>query len=223
MTAADGREEPLLLSGLQHFSYCPRQWALIHVENQWQENVHTVDGDIFHERAHGGQEREKRGDLLITRGLRIFSHRLGLTGQCDVVEFRRVGAGVSLHGEEGSWQPCPVEYKRGKPKEHDADELQLCAQAMCLEEMLACEIPEGSLFYGEPRRRTAVRFTPELRERVETAAGQMREYMRRGYTPRVKPSASCRACSLSELCLPGLGRTEPVSRYMRAAMEEDSP
>ncbi len=161
-------EEYLMLSGLQHFAYCRRQWALIHIEQQWQENEQTVDGQLFHKIAHGKEKIESRGNLLITRGLHIRSTVLGMSGICDVVEFHRSESGISLAGREGFWQPYPVEYKKGAPKEHDADELQLCAQAICLEEMLMCNIPEGDLFYGETRRRTAVEFTQELRKVVHT-------------------------------------------------------
>ena len=148
------------------------------------------------------------------------SYQLGLFGQCDVVEFHADSKGVSLQGEEGLWLPYPVEYKRGRPKSHQADELQLCAQAMCLEEMLCCSVPEGALFYGEPRRRTAVPFTPELRETVRRDSDEMRQLYRRGYTPKAKPSKSCNACALKELCLPQLVRRESVQTYLRRAMEE---
>ena len=160
----DYSEDLLPLSGLQHFAFCRRQWALIHLEQQWQENLRTVEGGLLHRRAHEGAARERRSDTLILRGLQVVSHQLGLSGQCDVVEFHAAPKGVPLQGEEGLWQPYPVEYKRGKPKSHQADELQLCAQAMCLEEMLCCDIPEGALFYGEPRRREPVAFTEELRQ-----------------------------------------------------------
>ena len=139
-------EDFLQLSGIQHFRFCRRQWALIHVENQWQENYFTVDGTLMHENAHDGEKRESRGDMLILRGLPVFSRTLGVSGQCDVVEFYRDDSGVALRGSEGLWRPFPVEYKRGKPKANSADELQLCAQAMCLEEMLCCAIPQGALY-----------------------------------------------------------------------------
>ena len=202
----------LQLSGLQHFKFCRRQWALIHVENQWAENSRTTDGAILH---------ESRGDLLITRDMRIFSRTLGVSGACDVLEFHRGKIGIPLKGREGLWQPYPVEYKRGKPKENTADALQLCGQAMCLEEMLCCEIPQGALYYGEPHRRTEVDFTPELRQEVTDLLTEMHELYRRSYTPKVKPSKSCNACSLKELCLPKLLRSRSVSAYLRGAMEDE--
>ena len=216
-------QDLLPLSGLQHFAFCRRQWALIHVENQWQENLRTVEGHLLHQRAHDETQRERRGDTLILRGLPIVSYTLGLSGQCDVVEFHLTPEGVPLRGEGGLWLPFPVEYKRGRPKAHQADELQLCAQAMCLEEMLCCEISQGALFYGEPRRRTAVDFSPALRQTVQDFSEEMHQDYRRGYTPKAKPTKSCNACSLKGLCLPGLTRRGSVSEYLRRAMEEGAP
>ena len=135
----------LMLSGLQHFAYCRRQWALIHVEQQWRENLHTAEGQVFHRRAHDEQQTEVRGDTIIVRGMRVQSERLGISGICDVVEFTRSPDGIALAGREGRYQVHPVEYKKGAPKEHQADELQLCAQAMCLEEMLLCRIDRKSV------------------------------------------------------------------------------
>lgn len=213
-------DDYLQLSGLQHFAFCRRQWALIHIEDQWAENVRTVDGTFMHRRVHDQQFQESRGDLLTVRGLAIHSTRLGVSGQCDAVEFRRCPEGVSLRGREGLWLPYPVEYKRGKPKEHDADELQLCAQALCLEEMLCCAVPVGALYYGEPHRRTEVLFTPELRQRVENCLAEMHELYRRQYTPKVKPTKACNACSLNGLCLPRLMGRKRVADYLTGAMEE---
>ena len=214
------REEDFLqLSGLQHFAFCRRQWALIHIEQQWGENLRTVEGDLLHRRAHDEQARERRGDILILRGLSVASAALGISGKCDVVEFRADPGGISLRGEEGLWVPFPVEYKRGSPKPHRADELQLCAQAMCLEEMLCCTVSEGAIFYGETRRRTSVSFSRELREQVKAMLEEMHQLYRRGYTPKVRRSRSCNACSLKELCLPALMKENDVNAYLRQAME----
>ncbi len=213
-------EDCLMISGLQHFRFCCRQWALIHLEQQWAENLRTVEGEFLHERAHNEQLQERRGDLLTVRGLRVQSLTLGLSGICDVVEFRQDARGVPLSGKEGQWLPYPVEYKRGVPKQDGCDELQLCAQAMCLEEMLCCEIPEGALYYGEPRRRLRVSLTKELREEVCSDAAQMHALYRRGHTPRVRRTKSCNACSLKELCLPGLQKSGSVRDYLRRHMED---
>ena len=213
-------DEPLMISALQHFVFCRRQWALIHIEQLWKDNARTVEGNLMHQRAHDEKQMEKRPGLLIMRGLRVHSRRLNVTGICDVVEFRQQEAGISLPGHEGHWQPYPVEYKRGKPKAHDADALQLCAQAMCLEEMLLCEVPEGSLYYGEPRRRTRIEFTADMRRRVEALLAEMHQDMQRGYTPRPKPTRSCQACSLKDLCLPELGKAPSVADYIGQHMKE---
>lgn len=215
-------EDLLQLSGLQHFAFCRRQWALIHIEKLWKDNLRTVEGGLFHDRAHDGQQRERRGDLLILRGLPVCSRTLGVSGACDVTEFHADPNGVPLQGEEGVWQPYPVEYKRGAPKEHDADKLQLCAQAICLEEMLCCAISEGALYYGETRRRTVVPFTDELRQAVRDNLAEMHRLYSRGSTPQVRQSKACNACSLKELCLPGLKKKGTVSEYLRRAMEEQA-
>ena len=183
-------EDFLQLSGLQHFKFCRRQWALIHVEKQWAENYRTTDGAIMHENAHDGSFTESRGDLVITRDMRVFSRTLGVSGACDVLEFRRGETGIPLKGREGLWQPYPVEYKRGKPKEG-----------------------------REPRRRTEVDFTPELRQEVRALLEEMHALYARGSTPKVKPTKGCNACSLKGLCLPKLMRSKSVSAYLRGAME----
>lgn len=213
-------EDWLQLSGLQHFAFCRRQWALIHIENQWMENFRTTDGHLMHQRVHDQELRESRGDRLTVRGLAVHSAELGISGQCDAVEFYKDPDGVALQGRKGRWLPYPVEYKRGRPKEHDADELQLCAQAMCLEEMLCCAVPEGALYYGEPRRRTVVPFTSGLRGRVQESLREMHELYQKRSTPKVKPSKGCSACSLKELCLPKLSGRKKVADYLAAAMEE---
>lgn len=209
----------LQLSGLQHFKFCRRQWALIHIEQQWAENFRTMDGALMHQNAHNSEFRESRGELFITRGVSVFSSTLGVSGQCDVLEYHRGTTGIPLRGKEGLWQPYPVEYKRGNPREDTGDTLQLCGQAMCLEEMLCCDIPEGALFYGEIRRRVVVPFTEELRAQVRELLAQMHDLYHRGYTPKVKPSKSCNACSLKELCLPKLMKNRSVAAYLKDAME----
>ena len=216
-------DDYLMISGIQHFKFCRRQWALIHVEQQWAENVHTVVGELMHKKAHDPYLAEKRKDILVSRALPIFSHNLGIRGECDVVEFHAAPNGIELHGEMGRWLPYPVEYKRGAPKQHDADALQLCAQAMCLEEMLCCSIPEGALFYGETRRRTLIAVTEELRQRVCTMLEEMHMLYAKGHTPRVKPTKACNACSLKEACLPALMRGKNVQAYLRQALEEETP
>lgn len=214
-------EDYLMLSGIQHFAFCRRQWALIHIEQQWDDNYRTTAGELMHKKAHDEGSFEKRGDLLIVRGLRIASRELGLSGQCDVVEFRRDEKGIELFGYDGKWKPVPVEYKHGAPKENNVDELQLCAQAMCLEEMFQTYLSEGCLYYGENRRRSHVEFTEVLREEVRKASKEMHDLFRRGYTPNVKPSKRCRACSLENLCVPKLQKAASVRSYIEQNMKAD--
>lgn len=213
-------EDWLQLSGLQHFAFCRRQWALIHIEDQWAENFRTVDGSLMHENAHDQGFRESRGDVLIVRGLAVHSAQLGISGQCDVVEFHQDPDGISLQGREGTWRPYPIEYKRGKPKDGPADALQLCAQAMCLEEMLCCAIQEGAIYYGETRHRTVVPLTQDLRSQVRDSLVEMHDLYQKHYTPKVKPTKACNACSLKDLCLPKLMRVKKVADYLTGAMEE---
>lgn len=217
---AYNEEDFLQLSGLQHFRFCRRRWALIHIEHQWAENYRTTDGAIFHENAHNTAFQESRGDLVITRGVSVFSARLGVSGQCDVLEYRRGSTGVPLSGREGLWQPYPVEYKRGQPREDTGDALQLCGQAMCLEEMLCCSIEAGALYYGETRRRQAVAFTPELRQTVREALERMHELYARGHTPSAKPKKGCNACSLKDICLPRLQKSGTVAAYLKKNLED---
>jgi len=221
MTTEYPPDDLLPLSGIQHFVFCRRQWALIHIEQQWQENALTVEGRILHRRADDPFFTEKRGDTLIARSVPVASSTLGLTGICDVVEFTRSEQGVQLPGREGFWQPTPVEYKRGRKKHDPCDEAQLCAQAICLEEMLLVEIPRGYVFYAQTRRREAVEFTADLRALVQKSAAEMHQYFSRGYTPKVKPHKGCRSCSLADICLPHLqDRRTPASHYIQENIEQ---
>lgn len=208
-----------MLSGLQHFAFCRRQWALIHIEQQWKENLLTVQGMLMHEKAHS-ETTEKRGDIIISRGLHINSRELKITGICDVVEFHLDPKGIVISGYNGSYRVIPVEYKKGRPKEHNADELQLCAQAMCLEEMLCCEIPVGYLYYGENRRRSEVAFSNELRGEVISLLGEMHQFYSRNYTPQVKYAPKCKNCSLIDICLPKIwkGRQKSALVYINQTL-----
>ena len=215
-------DEFLQLSGIQHFAFCRRQWALAYIELQWSENVRTVEGKLLHEKAHDVMSREKRGDLLISRAMPISSRELGISGECDIVEFHRaeVGEGIFLQGQEGEWSVIPVEYKRGSPKPNQVDILQLAAQAMCLEEMLCCSIPYGYLYYGEIRHREKVELTESVRNEVKSMFQEMHQYFARRYTPKVKWSKSCNACSLRDICLPVLGKGKSAGSYVEEHIEE---
>ena len=188
-------EEHLLpISALQHLLFCPRQCALIHLEQVWSENRFTVEGNLMHERAHQGTD-ETRYDTRITRGMPVRSLIHGLSGQCDIVEF---------HGTAPHYQKIiPVEYKRGKPKAHSADEVQLCAQALCLEEMLEIPIPTGFLFYGKNKRRTEITFTETLRKLTVTTTTDLRKMIGSGITPLAEYAPRrCDSCSLIHHCEP---------------------
>ncbi len=214
-------EDYLLLSGIQHFAFCPRQWALIHIEEQWNENYLTAGGRILHNKAHTGESKEKRGDLIIFRALKVRSSELGISGECDVVEFYKDENGITLNDYSGLWKPYPVEYKRGKTKIDDCDRLQLCAQAVCLEEMLCITIEKGALFYGEPRRREVVVFTAELRDKLEDAVKKMHRLFNSRCTPKAVKGKYCQSCSIRDLCLPVLGKNEKdaVKKYMEMHLE----
>jgi len=217
-------DDLLPLSGLQHLVFCERQFALIHVEGLWAENTLTISGRQLHERADlPGQSLGAA--VRVARALPLRSDRLGLAGKADVVEFHReadVDAGIL-------WRPFPVEYKRGRPKPGGADEVQLCAQAICLEEMLGLEVPRGALFYGSTRRRKAVEFTPALRARVEEAARRCHELFDARITPRVARHKGCDRCSLLQSCLPGVtgepARSEHELTSLARSVElpEDAP
>lgn len=202
-------DELVMISALQHCMFCRRQCALIHLEGVWRENFLTAAGRVMHERVDSGGA-ETRRDVHVATSLRLLSRRLGVMGVADMVEFRRFSSSYDpegrivaarLNGRDGWWRPYPLEYKRGKPKEHRADEVQLCAQAICLEEMLGVEIREGALFYGEPRRRMVVNFDVALRDLTEAVAREAHELIAAGVTPPPVITKGCDACSLKELCI----------------------
>lgn len=207
-------QDYLMISGIQHFLFCRRQWALIHIEQQWQENVLTLEGTYLHEKADQPTIREKRKDRLIVRALPVHSPTFGITGICDVVEFIEHPDGVTLNGETGTYLPVPVEYKHGKPKKEPSDMLQLTAQAVCLEEMLACSVPQGFLYYHETKHREAINIDDSLREQLKTTIAEMHQYWERRYTPKVKTGNFCKKCSLQNICLPKLMNVQTVKGYL---------
>ena len=196
---SEADDDALPISGLQHLAFCPRQWALIHLEQMWVENVRTAEGRLLHERADLPGE-SRRASVRTVRGMWLRSERLHLTGRADIVEFRP--------------EPFPVEYKRGKSKPNDCDTVQLCAQALCLEEMLQATIERGAIFYGNPRRRLEVDFTPELRSRTAELAATMHRLYRSGVTPAATPGPYCRNCSLVDVCLPEATAHSDAARWV---------
>jgi CRISPR-associated exonuclease Cas4 len=213
----------LPLSALQHLLFCERQCALIHIEGLWAENRLTAEGRHLHTKVHEGPG-ESRGDLRIARGVPLRSYRLGLSGIADAVEFHRPTKDEPVEGTTRAvdpvcLRPFPVEYKRGRPKRHRADEVQLCAQALCLEEMLHTHVPAGALFYGKTRRRTDVGFDRDLRELTVTAAARLHEMIRSGVTPRAVREPKCKSCSLLDLCLPdAMARGRSAARYLERSL-----
>ena len=205
-------EDFLPLSALQHYLFCKRQCALIHVERQWFENKFTAEGRVMHERVDKGGERDW-GFVRIEYSLRLVCHELGLVGQADVVEFHLTDK------EAGTWAPYPVEYKRGKPKKDNSDKVQLCAQALCLEEMYHTRIPEGALFYGKTRRRQQVLLTPELRSETIDTARQLRAMILDRITPGPVYDKKCESCSFLDFCLPRVCKRKSVKTYLKKMME----
>ncbi|MEN1968638.1 CRISPR-associated protein Cas4 [Lentibacillus sp. N15] len=218
----DNKDEDyyLMLSGIQHFQFCRRQWALIHVEQQWEENVKTVQGQHLHEKADQPFIREKRGSKLIVRAMPVLSNELKISGICDVVEFNKDANGVEINGESGKYTAYPVEYKRGKPKKDDADILQLTAQAICLEEMLLCEINTGYMYYNEIKHRIEVPLTKDSKDRVRNIVKEMHQYYQKRHTPKVKTGPFCKSCSLQHICLPKLMNKRTVKSYIEGKIVE---
>ncbi|MBN1255195.1 MAG: CRISPR-associated protein Cas4 [Deltaproteobacteria bacterium] len=207
----EAEDEPVPISALNQYSYCPRRCALIHIEQLWDENRATAEGRIMHERVHE-QDRESRGHVRIEYGLPLRTLRLGLIGKADVVEFHRVGKDM--------WQPFPVEYKRGKPKHDHCDLIQLCAQALCLEEMLSVSVPEGAIFYGRTRRRLDVTFDNALRLETEETVDKVRQLINAGKTPPPVYEKRCKSCSLVGECMPRtIEKKSSVKRYLTRMIE----
>jgi len=213
-------DDYLLLSGIQHFRFCKRQWALIHIEQQWEENVRTIEGSHLHRNADQPFTREKRGDKLVVRAMPVKSECLKITGVCDVVEFIRSDEGVEIADADGRYLAYPIEYKRGKPKMNDEDILQLAAQAICLEEMLLCDIDTGYLFYNEIKHRVEAPLTPALKNKVKLIVAEMQDYYHRRHTPKVKTGSFCRSCSLQNICLPELMNKRTVKSYVEGKINE---
>ncbi len=199
----------LPLSALQHFLFCKRQCALIHVEQLWQENAFTAEGRLLHDKKVHNAKPEYRGKSRIEFGMPLRSLSLGLSGKADVVEFREGG------------EPYPIEYKRGRPKAKRVDEVQLCGQALCLEEMLGITVTEGALFYGKTRRRKLVPFDEELRELTLKTAGNLHDLIDSGITPPPVPTKQCKRCSFVELCMPELlSADKDVGRYIKRMLDK---
>lgn len=220
-------DEFLMLSGIQHMAFCERQWALIHIEQVWAENVLTIEGKYLHERTDDPFENETRRDVRVVRAMPIVSYELRLRGIADVVEFHRVdnaqeGVTIRLKNRKGWWRPYPVEYKRGRPKPDDRDAVQLCAQAIALEEMLNISIDLGYLYYGQTRRREVIKLNSTLRDRVINLSQKMHDLMTLGITPRATKGKHCSLCSMLDICQPDLTvRHKSVKDYLRRVVDSE--
>jgi len=205
-------EDQLLpLSTISQLLYCERRAALILIEQAWDDNRYTIEGQLLHQRVHT-QQGESRGNIQIVRGLALRSFTLGLSGKADVVEFHHTPPNHPP-------TPFPIEYKRGRPKPDRPELIQLCAQAICLEEMLNTKVPQGAIFYGTPHRRLNVTFTPQLRTQTHQAAQRLHQLFRSRTTPKPNPTPKCKKCSLRHLCLPNIARKQPVARYLQRALQ----
>jgi CRISPR-associated exonuclease Cas4 len=214
-------EDLLPISGLNHLIFCERRWALIHMEQEWKENVFTIEGKQFHEFVHE-QGANTRAGVRMARGLRLRSLALGLSGVADLVEFHPDDNGSPLPGLSGRWTPYPVEYKRGRRRYDSADEAQLCAQALCLEEMLNVSVTKGAIFYGQPRRRSEIDLTPELREKVAHLCSRARALYEAQKIPPPRMGSHCSNCSLENICMPEIAAKDKSKKYVSDLLKEFS-
>lgn len=218
-------DEMLMLSGIQHYVFCPRQWALIHIEQQWEENRLTTEGQLLHQNVDDPAYRQKNGNVVTLRRVAIASKKLGLTGFSDAVELSPSDdeADTITHSKySGRWKPVPVEYKRGHEKPDRRDEVQVAAQVLCLEEMYGINIPYGALYYGEERHREVVIVDEELRNYTKDCATAMHHIFNSGVTPQAVRKPHCRSCSLQNLCMPKLSASRSVKSYLRKELYEET-
>lgn len=212
--------EYITIGEISHYIYCPRQWALMYLEQKWKENVWTLEGHIMHNRVHNPFLKEKRGSTFLSRAMPVISKELGVVGECDAVEFVADPTGIYIPAYKETYNIFPVEYKRGHPKEDTGDVWQLTAQALCLEEMLFTSIPIGYIYYGEIRRRITVEITDEKKNHIKKVVEEIRNYTAKGHTPSVKRRTGCKGCSIEEYCIPSLRKTSSVSQYLQERREE---
>lgn len=219
-------DDMLMLSGIQHFVFCPRQWAIIHIEQQWNENVLTAEGRILHKRVDDPFERQKTGDIICLRSVNIASKELGFYGVSDMVELHPTdneNNAITHPKYPGLWLPYPVEYKHGKPKSDDTDVVQLVAQVMCFEEQYGINIPQGAIYYGEIRHRQTVAINDNLRDLVRSYAKSMHEIFETGVIPVANKQSYCRSCSLLDLCVPSISSSRNIaSDYIKSNLYEEN-
>jgi len=201
-------EDMLMLSGIQHFVFCKRQWALIHMEMQWAENEKTARGKYLHKKVDNYRARESKGNMLILRSAHVSSYKLGLSGMCDIIE-------ILLNTNEKFSSAHPVEYKSGKPKENECDKIQLCAQAIAIEEMMGIDVPLGSIYYNEIRRRLTVQIDDYLKERTVEVSKEMHDTIKEGLIPKPRYGKWCHQCSLESICMPRIvSENKSIKKYI---------
>ena len=218
-------DQMLMLSGIQHYMFCPRQWALIHVEQQWDDNRLTAEGKVLHQNVDNPAYRQKNGDAVTLRAVHVASHALGLYGITDAIELlpSEVQTDAITHPRyPGFWRPYPVEYKRGHRKPDERDEVQLAAQVICLEEMYGIHIPEAALFYHETRHREAVQIDEHLRRLTFELSEAMHRTFESGFTPKAEERGGCRSCSLIDICAPSLTKKSSVAYYLKKSLDEET-
>lgn len=218
-------DDMLMLSGIQHYAFCPRQWALIHIEQQWNENLLTMEGQIMHQHADDPFYRQKMGDHICMRAVNLASKELGLYGVSDIIELHPSESteDTIVHPNySGRWKPFPVEYKHGKPKNDEVDIVQLVAQSMCLEEQYSIHIPRGAIYYGITRRHLNVEFTEDLRASVRYYSECMHQIFRQGKIPSAQKQASCKSCSLIDICMPNTANYKSASKYLELNLYEET-
>lgn len=218
-------DDMLMLSGIQHYRFCPRQWALIHIEQLWEENRLTTEGDILHKHVDDPFYRQKCGDYVSLRAVSIASHELGLYGISDIIELRPTddSSNFITHPKyPGKWMPVPVEYKHGRPKHHQIDEVQLAAQVMCLEEQYHISLSLGVLYYAETKRRVEVEITSELRNIVRQCSSEMHRIYANAIIPQGEYTCHCDRCSLLNVCMPTRKEVTKASYYLRKNLYEET-
>lgn len=214
-------EENLIqISGIQHFLYCKRQWALFYIENLWEDNHLTIDGDKVHEKVHNTNIKETRKNKIIERGTYISSEKYKLTGQCDVIEYHKDINGINITNKEDKWKIIPIEYKHGNGESVDIDKYQLIAQILCLEEMFQTNIEYGYLYYKAANKKIKIENTNEIKSAVIKIIEEINDYTRKQYTPKVKKSKKCNNCSLYEKCNPKICSSKNVRKYLEEIIKE---
>lgn len=215
-------DDYLMLSGIQHYYFCKRQWGLIHIDQQWAENTYTAEGQQLHKKADDPYIKEKRKNLFISRAMHVSSNILGLSGILDVVEFYKDSDGIPFNGKRGSWQPYIVEYKRGKPKKDKRDIVQLVAEVMCLEETIHCQIPISYLFYHSVNKKVEVEISEQLRNLVSEFAANMHHFYKLKKVPDAEYFKNCKLCSLYDLCMPRINKKpKNVENYIKNAISSE--